>query len=290
LRLLDGIDHTLVAVRDLEAARRLWRGLGFTLTPRGRHIGWGTANYCIMFERGYVELIGVVDPTQFTNNLDAFLQTREGLMRLAFACRDGAAAAAGLTARGFHPEGPSDLRRILVLPEGDALPAFRLVHLPPGELPDCPAFICQHLTPELVRRPAWLRHPNGAEALLGVIVVAADPGEGVLAYAELFGDDSVSADAGEFRVETGGGALRFVTEARLQELYPGLGPAPALRPPYLAGMTIAVADTVRVAGELARQGGRLRQTPGGVALAYDVAGAILEFVPRDGGLAGQFGH
>ncbi|MFI5017745.1 MAG: VOC family protein, partial [Dongiales bacterium] len=70
---LTGIDHSLLGVRDLEAARRRFESLGFTLTPRGRHIGWGTANYCIMFEAGYVELLGIVDPAQFTNDLDGFL-------------------------------------------------------------------------------------------------------------------------------------------------------------------------------------------------------------------------
>ena len=61
------------------------RRLGFTLTPRGRHIGWGTGNYCIMLENGYIELLGIVDPSQFCNNLDSFWRQREGLMGLAFA-------------------------------------------------------------------------------------------------------------------------------------------------------------------------------------------------------------
>lgn len=49
---LAGIDHVLVGVHDLEAARRTYRHLGFTVSPRGRHIGWGTANYCVMFAQG----------------------------------------------------------------------------------------------------------------------------------------------------------------------------------------------------------------------------------------------
>ncbi|MYF85064.1 MAG: VOC family protein, partial [Rhodospirillaceae bacterium] len=55
---ITGIDHAIVGVRKLEAARRKWAKLGFTITPRGRHRGWGTANYCIMFETDYVELLG----------------------------------------------------------------------------------------------------------------------------------------------------------------------------------------------------------------------------------------
>ena len=81
---LSGIDHTLIGVRDLESARATWRHLGFTVTPRGRHIGWGTGNYCVMFGDDYVELLGIVDPSQFLNRLDTLLETRgEGLLGLA---------------------------------------------------------------------------------------------------------------------------------------------------------------------------------------------------------------
>ena len=60
-----GLDHVIVGVRDLERARLGWTRLGFTLSSRGRHIGQGTANYCIMFRSDYVELLGVVDPSDF---------------------------------------------------------------------------------------------------------------------------------------------------------------------------------------------------------------------------------
>jgi len=100
--------------------------------------------------------MGVVDPTQETRGLDAFLAEREGIRGLAFApgLSDGTAAA--LAARGLHPSPPSDLSRQLELPEGTVLPRFRLFFLPPEETPGLDAFFCQHLTPELVRRPAWL--------------------------------------------------------------------------------------------------------------------------------------
>ena len=82
-RQIAGIDHAIVGVRDLEQARASYQRLGFQLTPRGRHVGWGTANYCVMFEGDYLELLGIVDPGQFTNQLDRFLAEREGLLALA---------------------------------------------------------------------------------------------------------------------------------------------------------------------------------------------------------------
>src|SRR3954469_10276300 len=124
-----GIDHTLVGVRDLDAARKAWETLGFTLTPRGRHIGWGTGNYCVMLESGYIELLGAVDPTQFLNNLDGFLEKREGLMGLAFGTDDAAACAAALKSAGVAFEGPKALKRRLELPKGEVMPAFELLYL-----------------------------------------------------------------------------------------------------------------------------------------------------------------
>ena len=72
---ITGIDHTLVGVRDLEAARVAWEKIGFRLTPRGRHIGWGTGNYCIMLEQGYIELLGIVDPAS-SPTISMFLAER----------------------------------------------------------------------------------------------------------------------------------------------------------------------------------------------------------------------
>src|SRR5215471_11993935 len=83
-----GIDHIIVGVRSLEQARMAWTRLGFTLSPRGRHIGQGTANYCIMFPSDYVELLGIVDAQDFVQRLDVFLARREGVMATAFAPSD----------------------------------------------------------------------------------------------------------------------------------------------------------------------------------------------------------
>lgn len=71
---IGGFDHIIIGVADLDAACEAYRRLGFTLSPQGRHIGWGTANYCIMFESYYLELLGILDASQFTNNLDKRLE------------------------------------------------------------------------------------------------------------------------------------------------------------------------------------------------------------------------
>ena len=205
-----GIDHIIVAVRDLEAARQGWARLGFTLTPRGRHIGQGTANYCIMFGCDYLELLGFVERDEHAHRLETFLARREGPMSVAFAPEQNTeATAAALTARGLHPSAPRALGRALELPEGAVTPRFSLLNLPQDETSALDCFICGHLTPELVRRPDWLAHPNGVNGIAAVHLVADDPAALAPAYRRLFGDARVTATARGLEVDTGRNHLIF---------------------------------------------------------------------------------
>ena len=275
---LTGIDHSLLGVRDLEEARSRFESLGFTLTPRGRHIGWGTANYCIMFEAGYVELLGIVDPAQFTNNLDKFLAQREGLLGLAFGADDAAALGRALAAAGFHPEGPKALKRALELPEGEVLPAFELLFLPPEELPDLRAFFCRHLSPEIVRRPAWLRHENGARRLAGLTVASDRPAALAETYGRLFGAAAVRQVEGGIEIKTGAGRLAFLTPAALEARFRPLE-LPDHPRPWMAAQTIAVEDLDRLRETLRRRGHAPVATGGRVLLPPEAAnGCLLEFI------------
>lgn len=278
---ITGIDHTLVGVRDLEAARSTWQRLGFTVTPRGRHIGWGTGNYCIMFGSGYVELLGIVNAAEFTNNLDRFLETREGLMGLAFASDDAAQCAADLRAAGIAADGPKQLKRLLELPDGTVVPEFALVYLPAEAVPAVSAFVCQHLTPDLVRRPEWLAHANGASALLGMGVAVDQPRSLVPAWRRLFGDRSMRADAKAAIVETGGGRLLFATPDIFAARYRDVAPVPDHTRPWAVSMTIGVGDLARCRATLAESGVRAHALGDGIVVALDDAnGLFLEFVAR----------
>lgn len=272
-----GLDHVLVAVADLEAAKSAWGRLGFKTCPRGRHIGWGTANYCLMFPHDYVELIGILDPSQFVNRLDAHLAERgEGLMAVAFATDDSAACAERLRAEGIAADGPKQLKRILEMPQGEALPEFELVFTPDAATPALRSFVCTHLTPELVWRPEWLEHPNGAQGIAEVAVAVEMPGELGLAYANLLGMDAVRAADGWIQVQAGGCTLSFLGPAPLAERFPELAGGPL---PRILGMTVRVADPAATRYYLEVAGvpfaetadGRLRVAP------REATGVTLEF-------------
>src|SRR6202040_3288055 len=98
----------------------------------------------------------------------------------------GAATAAALQQAGIPAGAPRDLARQLELPEGTVLPRFKLVSLPPEATPGLVAFVCEHVTPELVRRPGWLVHANGAVGLRGITVLVAATEKLRLPYETLF--------------------------------------------------------------------------------------------------------
>ena len=61
-----GIDHAVVVVGDLDKAAATWKALGFTLSPRGTHSAhMGSGNYTIMLDPDYIELLGVLVPTEY---------------------------------------------------------------------------------------------------------------------------------------------------------------------------------------------------------------------------------
>ena len=60
---MQGIDHIVIAVRDLAAASDDYARLGFTVTPGGEHTGGATHNALISFADGaYFELIAFREP------------------------------------------------------------------------------------------------------------------------------------------------------------------------------------------------------------------------------------
>ncbi len=257
--LIDGFDHAIIGVADLEAARLAWRRLGFTLCPRGRHIGWGTANYCIMFPDDYLELLGIVDATQFVNNLDVFLADQgEGLLGMAFASSDVDALAEKLNGE------PQDLKRLLELPEGTVEPRFKLVHPPRGILPGLSGFFCNHLTPELMRQPDWLLHANGARRIAYITIGVEDMAAAIDAYGRVFGTESVhQADGGAY-VRTGIGEMRLIHSDHA---------------PGLKELGVEVNDLTATEVFLKAAGISFSQSPDGLSIdPAEAAGAALAFI------------
>jgi len=275
-----GIDHVIIGVRDLERARIGWSRLGFTLSPRGRHIGQGTANYCIMFPSDYLELLGIVDPNDFVQRLDAFLMRREGAMATAFA-PTGAPEEVRSALQGLqlHPSEPRPLGRQLELPEGTVVPRFSLLSLPQEETPGLDSFICAHLTPELMRRPEWLIHPNGARGLKGVHVLVQNTAALLEPYDRLFGIQQVTTTDAIVTVHVGRHGIVFSTPDDFSTMHPALDLDPDFPLPGIISLELAIERRDHTADYFAQWQIAFDEMPDGslVVPAREANGVLLFF-------------
>ena len=279
-RHLRGIDHVLVAVRDLERAAERWQGLGFALTPPGVHPRWGTANRCIMLENSYIELIGFTgEHPKRRPELEAFLAEQgEGLCGLALTTDDAQATVEAWRRLGFSPEGPEELSR--TLPDGEPL-AFATVPLPPAQCLGLWLFACQHHTPQALRRREWLQHPNGCRRLASVTLHADPPEEAEELFERLLGT------ATESRTDTVTGfhldrtSLLVMPTEDVQLLHPTARVEEGTARPRLLALQLEADDPERLRAALGPRTSGLRTLAQGFALAPEEAsGAVLEFTWR----------
>lgn len=277
---ITGIDHVVVLVGDLDAAAERYHKLGFALTPRGTHSAhMGTGNYCIMFRTDYMELLGILQPTENNAAWRARLDQGEGLKSVALASEDAAAAQQHFQACGFAATAPLEFGRPVDTPQGSREAKFRIVRVPDNAVPAFAVFVCQHSTRDLVWLPEYQRHPNTVTGIAAVVVVAPNPATTSAPYARIFGTEPKMDEWGDITVDAGKGRqIRFITPDRARVIYNG-----AVAPQgdtYVAALELWVEATGRTAGVLAERGVLLeRPADGRVRVrAKHAAGAVLDFV------------
>lgn len=279
LKHLVGVDHVVVAVRDLDSAAAAWKKLGFTLSPRGTHSAhMGSGNYTIVFTDDYMELLGVLVPTEQNRPTVEFLAAREGIERVAFTTDDAAGGVAELKERGLAATGPVSFGRPVDLPRGGQSEAkFNVFHWPTTERPaGLRIFACQHLTPETVWIPELQTHANGAKKLVRVEILAKDP-ENAATHMAVLINQEVTITADGFEVKSGGkrASFLFYDAATLKTRYPE-----AVRNGAVSDGAVAI---VIASDDLAK----VSAIPGAVAHVGAVSipaalatGAILSFVAQ----------
>lgn len=168
--MLLGIDHIVVAVRDLDQATRDYARLGFTVVPGGRH-PVGTYNGLIAFADGsYIELISFYRENP-EHRWWAALQRGEGLVDFCMRTDDLPGDTAKLRAAGVDIDDPVPWSR--ARPDGYRLKW--LLALPRGAHRGVAPFLIQDETPREERVPREVGHANGARGLGAVIVAAEEP-------------------------------------------------------------------------------------------------------------------
>ena len=281
------IDHLVLAVNDLEAAREAYRRMGFTLTPRAQH-PWGTANSLVQLKGNFLELLAVAEPDKippaapnrfsFGGFNQSYLKRRQGLSMLVFQSSDARADQAEFAARGLETYEPFDFSRQAKLPDGSIKNvSFSLAFVTEPRMPEAAFFTCQQHAPEYFWKPDYQRHANGARAVVEVVMLANDPAGLAAFFEKLVEPDAVSRSEGTLRVKLGEGALSMLDATRLGQRFPGVRLSDVLRKPHFAGYSIAVDDLGVAEDVLGRNGIAAARAGGRLQIAAEHGfGAVIE--------------
>ena len=282
-----GIDHLVLAVADLEAARRRYGALGFTLTPPARH-PFGTANSLVQLQGAFLELLSVAEPAaipphgpgrfSFAAFNRDYVARGEGLSMLVLDSRDARADAQDFRRAGLASYEPFDFSRLARLPSGEeATVGFSLAFTSHPDIDSAGFFVCQQHAPEHFWRPEYQRHENTAHAVQEVCLVADRPLHFARFLQAFAGSDEIVASEARVEITTARGILMVLTPDGFAERYgtapPGSHPLPAL-----AGFTVGVTDLDAVREAVGGAGVATVEGDGRLSVLPENAfGAVLAF-------------
>ncbi len=189
------LDHVLIAVRDLDAAKDTFERLGFKVTPEGRHPGRGTSNRLVVFGGEYLELIAVHDPEGdlFRPNLPSFLDEREGLFIFAMGTSDVYERTKSVRAAGVLITDPVKGSRQAA--DGSTAYSWTQAEIDPDAMPGSQTFFIQHdhtIGERYNDPPDPTNHPNGVIGVVSLSLAVADANAAAQRWKGVFGMEETS--------------------------------------------------------------------------------------------------
>lgn len=241
------LDHVVVDVRDrMDGAAAAYRALGFQLTPRGHHT-LGSMNHLAMLATDYLELLGFGAGGASRPELAPF---PVGLNGLVFKTDNADAIHDHAKGAGLPILPVQAFSRPVELDGRKQDAKFRTTRLDPTKIAMGRVYFCEHLTPELVWRPEWQRHPNGARAISRVVVATPDPHRSSALFGGLFGDTAVRDGEGRCIVAAGTARVELMPPQAVAAEFGAAAPEPSGRGEYLAAVEFAVGSLAATASAL----------------------------------------
>ena len=231
------IDHVVIDVRNrIDEAMHNFSALGFQLTPRGHHT-LGSVNHLAMFATDYLELLGFGEGGATHTEIARF---PAGLNGLVFKTADAEAVHREAESAGLPVLPVQAFSRPVDLDGAKRDARFRTTRLDPDKIAIGRVYFCEHLTPDLVWRPEWQAHPNGACAITRVVVATADPQRTAVLFRDLFGGASVAEHAGKHVMAAGAAQVELASPNTIAAEFGEAAPEPAGRAEYMAVLGIRV--------------------------------------------------
>jgi len=241
------LDHVVIDVRErMDEAARTFAALGFQLTPRGHHT-LGSMNHLMMFATDYLELLGFGEAGASRPELAPF---PVGLNGLVFKTADADTVHAHASAVGLPILPVQSFSRPVELDGARQDARFRTTRLDPGRIAMGRVYFCEHLTPELVWRPQWQAHPNGARAISRIVVATPDPQATAGLFRDLFGPATLRGAAGKCVVSAGAAQVELMTPAAVAAEFADAAPQTSGRSEYLAAVEMKVGSLANTAETL----------------------------------------
>lgn len=237
----------------MDEAQERFRQLGFTLTERGYH-SLGSINHLMMFDRDYLELVGVPEGSQQVRREIA--DSPLGLNGLVFATEDARSLYRQLRAQGVPVSAPVDFDRPVTIDGVERRAAFTTVRLDAGHVPAGRVYFCQHKTRDLVWRSEWQQHVNGATGLASFTFVVPEPAEEAFKYERFLKLEPRRCSADEYEITVGAVRILFLTLQRYRERYGGFGADPQGRASFMGALGIRTASIEQARGSIAGIPGR----------------------------------
>jgi len=244
------LDHVVVDVRGrMEEALAAYGSLGFHLTERSRH-SLGSFNHLAVFATDYLELLGLDE--QAATARPEIASYPVGLNGLVFWAEDPDKLSAELKAAGLPALEPVSFSRPVRLAQATLDAKFRVVRFKPGSVSFGRVYFCHHFTPELVWRPEWRQHPNGATEIARVTIAVANPAASQRFFEAIFGPQVTrSAADGSRSFSAGRVEIELVTHEALLCKYADAAPDPAGRKEYMAALGLRTSSLAKTRAALA---------------------------------------
>jgi hypothetical protein len=214
----------------------------------------------VQFDGSSIELMSVEDEALLDRHaIDGFsfgryirdqLREREGISLLALNSQDAEADAGIVTARGIRCQGTINFGRDVRLEDGrsDRTSTTLTIFVDP-QLPRLGNFAVHQHRPDLIFRPSWIVHPNGAFGIHQVTIMAERVQWQIVRQrlAGLYGQDALFDTPDGFGVKTGNGCFVVLDKAAVARRYAPLPPELSVEEqPSCVAIHITVRDTGRV--------------------------------------------
>lgn len=272
------LDHVAINVLyQMDRAEGAFRNLGFRLTQRGHHT-LGSINHLMIFGTDYLELVGLPAGSQSSRSGRLEIaKAHMGINGLVFKTSDVDETYAHLQDVGMAGDPPISFSRPVELPGGTVDARFRTVQVRSDIFSGGRVYYCEHCTPELVWRPAWQNHKNGALAIPEIVIAAQHHGRVAEDFAELLFSDVVGS-GDNVSVKLDGAQISLLSPKAYQDRYRDLASAMSSRSSIFGALVIRTADLSTLRSIADDAGLPVIDTPESLIIRDPTFDTVLEFV------------